>query len=119
VIKSPKIYMADSRLACHLSGVTNLAPDSDEPLGGAMFETFVAQNLAGILEARWSEVRLMFWNIQGRHEVDFVIQAEKEIMAIEVKAATQWTQRDLSGLRAFLSATPLLILGRSCFEYRV
>lgn len=106
LIKSPKVYMTDSGLACHLAGIRHLAPDSDEPLRGAMFETFVAQNLAGILEARWPEAGLLFWHVQGRHEVDFVIQAGREIMAIEVKTATRWTQRDLSGLRAFLSATP-------------
>jgi len=106
VIKSPKIYLADSGLACHLAGVTNLAPDANEPLRGAMFETYAAQNLAGILEARLPEARLMYWNVQGRHEVDFVIQPGKEVVAIEVKAATRWDRSDLSGLRAFLSATP-------------
>jgi len=106
VIKSPKIYPADSGLACHLASVDDLAPDSGEPLRGAMFETYAAQNLAGILEAHRPDARLMYWNVQGRHEVDFVIQSGKEILAIEVKAATRWDKSDLSGLRAFLSATP-------------
>ena len=37
--------------------------------------------------------------------MDFVIEADKETMAIEVKAASRWQDRDLAGLRAFLART--------------
>ena len=50
--------------------------------------------------------RLGFWNIQGRHEVDFVVESGRDCLAIEVKAASRWTERDLAGLRAFLERTP-------------
>lgn len=106
LIKSPKLYLADSGLAAHLAGVSSLDPAADEPLRGALIETYAAQNLAGILEAHWPEARLSFWNVQGRHEVDFVVEAGRETLAIEVKAASRWTDRDLSGLRAFLAAAP-------------
>lgn len=105
LIKSPKLYMTDSGLACHLAGVS--APDStDEPLRGALYETYVAQNLSGIVEAHWPDARLSFWNVHGRHEVDFVIEVGREVLAIEVKAASRWNDRDLSGLKAFLSGSP-------------
>jgi predicted AAA+ superfamily ATPase len=103
LIKSPKLYFADSGLACHLAGIKHL---DSEPSRGAMFETYAAQNLAAILDAGWPEASLHFWNVQGRHEVDFVIEAGKQCLAIEVKAAARWDERDLSGLRAFLSMTP-------------
>lgn len=106
LIKSPKLYMTDSGLACHLAGVASLDVTAAEPLRGALFETYVAQNLSAILEARWPEARLSFWNVQGRHEVDFVIEAGRETLAVEVKAASRWDDRALSGLRAFLSRTP-------------
>jgi predicted AAA+ superfamily ATPase len=92
-------------LACHLAG----AGDSEFAAGtvqGGAFETYVAQNLLGILDAAWPEARLHFWNVQGRHEVDFVIEADRSCIAIESKSGTRWTDRDLAGLRAFLSATP-------------
>jgi len=104
LIKSPKMYMSDSGLAAYLAGVTGkVLPDT---LKGPLFETYVAQNLAGIIDAAWPEASLYFWNVQGRHEVDFVIEAGGECLAIEVKAGTMWTERDLSGLRAFLTVTP-------------
>ncbi len=106
LIKSPKLYMGDSGLACYLSGITELGPTAEEPLFGAMFETYIAQNLSSIIDARWPEAHLYFWSVQGRHEVDFVIEAGRSCIAIEVKASAKWDDRDLSGLRTFLTATP-------------
>ena len=106
LIKSPKLYFTDSGLAAHLGGVTDLAPGRDEVLRGALFETFVAQNLAALLEAHRPDAQLGYWHEQGRHEVDFVIEAGRQVVAIEVKAATRWSESDLSGLRAFAARTP-------------
>jgi hypothetical protein len=106
LIKSPKIYMSDSGLGSYLAGVGPVTFPSDGPLTGALFETYVAQNLLGIMDARWPEARLYFWSVQGRHEVDFVIEAGSSCMALEIKSGARWAARDLSGLKAFLSATP-------------
>lgn len=53
-------------------------------------ETYVAQNLASLLEAHVPNAQLAYWHEQGRHEVDFVIEAGRKVFAIEVKAATRW-----------------------------
>ena len=105
LVKSPKLYVADSGLACHLTDVEDLRPSADEPLRGALFETFVHQNLAGIL-ASWSgRADLAFWSVQGRHEVDFVVTSGRRFVAVEVKAGSRFGDRDLGGLRAFLEKT--------------
>ncbi len=103
VIKSPKLYVADSGLACYLAGVRSL---KDDPSRGAMLETYVAQNLAGIIDARMPDATLHFWNVQGRYEVDFVIESGRRSIACEVKMAARWEERDLAGLKAFLASTP-------------
>ena len=105
LIKTPKLYAGDAGLAAHLAGVESLAASADEPLRGPLFETYVAQSLESVLEAHWPSARLCFWNVQGRHEVDFVVESGRDCLAIEVKAASRWTERDLAGLRAFLEAT--------------
>lgn len=51
LIKSPKCHITDSGLAAHLAGITDLTPGHDDLLRGALFETYVAQNLAALLEA--------------------------------------------------------------------
>ena len=103
LIKSPKLYLSDSGLACYLSGIES---GKSELIKGAIFETYVAQNLSGIIDTRWPEAGIYFWHVQGRYEVDFVIEAGNRCLAIEVKSAARWDDRDLAGLRAFLAATP-------------
>ncbi len=104
LIKSPKLFVTDSGLAAHLTGATDLA--ADEPLRGALFETFVFQNLTAILGAHSPRAEVTFWSIQGRYEVDFVVSTPRQAIAIEVKAASHFGRRDLRGLAAFTAKTP-------------
>jgi len=106
LIKSPKIYVGDSGLACFMAGIHKFQMDEREPLLGAMFETYVAHNLLSILGSRRKEAELYFWSVQGRHEVDFIIEAGRDCLALEVKSSARWEKKDLSGLEAFLAATP-------------
>lgn len=106
LIKSPKLYMSDSGLACYLAGLERVEPISNEPLMGAMFETYVFQNLQNLIDSAWTEAQLNYWNVQGRHEVDFIIEEGRHCIAIETKSGPRWQERDLSGLKAFLSTTP-------------
>ena len=108
LIKSPKFYISDSGLASFLARVDDLEED---PLRGAMVETYVAQNLTGTVHATWPGAELYFWNIQGRHEVDFIIRKGNRCIAIEIKAAPRWDGKDLAGLKAFMAATPHCIAG--------
>lgn len=116
LIKSPKIYVSDSGLACYMTGIGHLQADYSEPLMGGMFETYVAQNLLAIIGSRWKEARLHFWSVQGRYEVDFVIEAGRNCIAIEVKSSARWEKKDLSGLEAFLAATPHCKAALLCYN---
>lgn len=106
LIKSPKLYFSDSGLAAHLAGAKLLEPPRDDMLRGALFETYVAQNLTALLEAHMPDASMSYWHEQGRHEVDFVVEDGHRVLAIEVKAASRWNDGDLSGLRAFMARTP-------------
>ena len=104
LIKSPKLYLGDSGIACYLAEVEKLTPENH--LKGAMLETYVAQNLVSMLDATWPRANRYFWNIQGRHEVDFIIEAGNCCIAIEVKAAARWEKEDLASLKTFIATTP-------------
>lgn len=106
LIKSPKMYVSDSGLACHLAGIRESDIEREHPLKGALFETYMAQNLAGLIDSCWPDAELGFWHVQGRHEVDFVIEDGGKCLALEMKSGTRWSEGDLSGLRAFLAKTP-------------
>jgi predicted AAA+ superfamily ATPase len=118
LIKSPKLYCTDSGLAAHLAGVTELTAAADEPLRGPLFETFVLQNLAGILGAHLPHAEISFWSVQGRHEVDFIVASRRRAIAIEVKAATRFGDRDLASLRALAERTKGLAAGVLAYNGR-
>jgi predicted AAA+ superfamily ATPase len=114
LIKSPKLYLSDAGLASYLMGLELSPSVRNDPLYGAIFETYVAQNLLSILSAKWQNASLYFWTVQGRHEVDFVIEAGRSCIALELKSAVRWQEKDLAGLRAFLTATPHCRAGILC-----
>ena len=39
-------------------------------------------------------------------DIDFVLEAGRDTLAVEVKAAARFDEADLAGLRAFLRTTP-------------
>ena len=106
IIKTPKLYLNDSGLACYFTGLDKFGPPPGEPLMGPLFETYVAQNLLNIIDSAWPEGHLFFWTIQGRQEVDFIVEAGRSCLALEIKWGAKWQDRDLAGLKAFLSSTP-------------
>ena len=116
LIKSPKLFMTDSGFAAHLAGVAELPVGGDEPHRGALFETYVAQNLAGILGSHLPRAELTFWSVQGRHEVDFVASHAGRSVAIEVKAGSRFDRRDTAGLEAFLARHPEAVGGLLAYD---
>ena len=106
LVKAPKLHFTDSGLAAHMAGITSLEPGRDDLLRGALFETYVVQNVAALLEAHLPDAQMSYWHEQGRHEVDIVIEHGRGVLAVEVKAATRWREGDLAGLRAFMERTP-------------
>ena len=51
------------------------------------------RDLAALLEAHVPDARLSSWHEQGRHEVDFVVEVDRRVFAIEVKTAYAATWR--------------------------
>lgn len=107
LIKSPKLYFSDTGLAGYLAGVQE--PGRGNILSGALWENYVAQNLQGLLSTHCPQANLTYWSIQGRHEVDFIIEIGHKTLAIEVKSGSRWQERDLIGLKAFLNTDPTCV----------
>lgn len=106
LIKSPKLYLTDSGLAGALNGIQDSKQAAAESVFGALLETYVVQNLVSLCQAKWPSAHLSFWHVQGRYEVDVILEAGQTTLAIEVTSGTRWKEKDLAGLRAFLESTP-------------
>ena len=88
IIRSPRIYIADPGLACHLLGIDTEAELEKSPFLGAIFEGFVA---AEIIKAQVNDGlrrELYYFRDQQGLEVDFVIPGKNGSMKlIEAKAS--------------------------------
>ncbi len=131
LIKSPKLYIADSGLACHLLGIETEAELEKSPFLGALFEGFIAAEIvkAQVNTGRRSE--LYYFRDQQGLEVDFIVPGSNaSVTLVEAKAsrtitpdmadpmqrlAAAWTARrdKRGGIRRVLVHRPARTLVRS------
>jgi len=86
LIKTPKIYLYDSGLACFLLGIRDPEQLRRHPLRGALFETWVVNE---VLKARLHNRRrggVNFFRDQKGHEVDLIVDKGTSTAAVEIKA---------------------------------
>ena len=84
IIKSPKLYLADTGLLCALLNIRSEEALRQSPAAGAVWETFVFAQLRG-RERRAGRVNsLSFWRDRTR-EVDFVVDAAGRLELFEAK----------------------------------
>jgi hypothetical protein len=88
LVKSPKVYIADSGIACHLLGIDTTAELAKSPFLGALFEGFVASEIVkGQANAGRRREIYYFRDAQGL-EVDFVVPGRSgSIALVECKAS--------------------------------
>lgn len=87
LIKSPKVYFADSGLGCHMLGVRSEAELASSPFRGAIFEGFVASEIVKLQINAGRERAIYYFRDQQGLEVDFVVPVgAKRIALLEAKA---------------------------------
>src|SRR5688572_5413479 len=99
LIKTPKLHVGDTGLACALLGINAAALASDRPLLGQLLETFAFQELRR--QASWYSESVAFFHYRDKDgaEVDIVIERGARALAgIEIKASATVTGADFRGL---------------------
>jgi predicted AAA+ superfamily ATPase len=100
LIKTPKLHLGDTGLACALLGIDASALWADRNLLGQLLETFVFQELRR--QASWQEDPVAFYHYRDKDgvEVDIVLEATgQRVAGVEVKASATVTAGDFRGLR--------------------
>lgn len=99
LVKTPKLHMGDTGLACALMGLTGDMLSADRTLLGPLLETFVYQELRRL--ASWHESHHDFFHYRDKDmvEVDIVIErGAGKLAGVEIKAAATVTSQDFKGL---------------------
>ncbi len=89
LIKSPKVYITDSGLACHLLGIETDVELRKSPFIGSLFEGFVAAETAKAQVNAGRRREIYYFRDQQGLEVDFVVpRRDGGVRLIEVKASS-------------------------------
>ncbi len=104
LVKAPKMYFSDSGLGSYLAGWHHMK--GDHPMMGAFLENWAVLNLIAVAEAVLPDAVFSYWNIQGRHEVDLILESGGRVVAFEFKRGSRFREGDLRGLKAFLETSP-------------
>jgi len=93
LVKSPKLYWSDTALALHLSRGAELS--------GAHLENLILTDLMAWRGGHAARPEVLYWRTYGGTEVDFVIERQSELVALEIKSTKKPGFGDIGGLRAF------------------
>jgi len=106
LIKSPKLYFADTGLACYLLGIGTVEQLVKDSLYGNLFENWV---LVELMKARYNqalEPRLYFYRDVLGWEVDLLLQQGSCLIPIEIKSTKTFSSSFLKGLHYFHEQAP-------------
>ncbi len=109
LVKTPKLYFVDSGLACHLLGIESARALERSPFLGAIFEGFVASEIAKLQMNRGGRPEIYYFRDHQGLEVDFVVRHRSELTLIEAKASRTPVPQmadSLVRLRTAMKSTP-------------
>jgi predicted AAA+ superfamily ATPase len=100
LVKSPKGYLVDSALLCHLLDYKLEVLEKERPaLFGHVLENFVASELLKLTSGHDDKINLLHFRTADNKEVDFVLEKSNgKLAGVEVKKSDHVTADDFKGL---------------------
>lgn len=92
LVKSSKLYWSDTGLAVFLRG---------EAGQGQVLENLVLNDLLAWRGTCLPEPEIMYWRTSTGQEVDFVVESEDRLLAIEVRSSSRVGTEDVRHLKTF------------------
>ena len=101
-VKTPKLHLIDTGLACSLLDVNSQGLIKDRALTGHLLETYVYNELKR--QASWSRTKIKFYHYRDikHNEIDIIMETRSgELYAVEVKAASTVQKKDFRIIERF------------------
>ena len=101
--KAPKIFFTDVGLAASLLGIERISQVARDPLLGGLFENLVVlEALKARYNAGKQQPDLYYFRVQGRNEVDLIIDVNRQLIPVEIKAGMTFDPSFANELRKFM-----------------
>ena len=101
MVKSPKLLWADCGLAAWLAGISDSTSLKRRDDVGFWLEQTIFQTLQVWRAVDSNKRRLYFWRDTKNNEVDFILEQNWELVALELNTAESVRPYDAKGLGAF------------------
>lgn len=102
--KSPKMYLADAGLACHLLGIETPAELARSPFRGAIFEGFVCAEIVKAQQNAGRRRAIYHFRDQQGLEVDFLVPGRSRLTMVECKATRTVRPADAAPMQRLAAA---------------
>ena len=107
LVKTPKLHLVDTGVACALLGVDARTLTVDRTLLGQLMETFVLQELIRQAVGHAHPLSFFHYRDKDKVEVDVVIErGPRELVGVEVKVGATVRTDDFRGLRKLKRVAP-------------
>ena len=100
IVKAPKLLWSDCGLAAWLAGIRDPKEVGKRLDSGFWLEQTICQTLQSWRALDPTNRRVHYWRDRSGHEVDFILEQNGELVAIEIKSSSQVTLSDAAGIHA-------------------
>jgi hypothetical protein len=104
MVKAPKLLWSDCGLAAWLAGIRAPEDVAKRLDSGFWLEQTLYQTLQAWRAMDPVNRRLHFWRDRAGHEVDFILEQNGKLVAIEIKSSSQVSMSDAAGIQALKGA---------------
>ena len=102
IVKTPKLYFADTGLLCFLLSIRKPDELMNHPLFGNIFETFIISEFYKRLHHIGEQPPLYFWRDQTGNEIDLIVENGLQLLPIEIKSAKTYNASMKANISAWL-----------------
>ncbi len=110
--KTPKLYFTDVGLVSSLLGIRTPQAAARDPLMGNLFENLVVMEAVKQISNRGDEGDLYFFRDQNGREVDLILDHDRHLTPIEIKASFTWNPEFSRQILWFQELSPRAVRGK-------
>lgn len=93
-VKSAKVFFNDTGVLCSLLRINSKEQLLNSPYSGQIFETYVFCELQKHLSYLQKSAQIFHYRTNDKKEIDFIIEIDNEILAIEIKQSASVKKDD-------------------------
>jgi len=93
-VKSPKLFFNDTGVLCSLLRITSKEQLLSSNYSGQIFESYIFGELQKHLSYLQKQAQIFHYRTSDKKEIDFIIEVDNELLAIEVKQSSSVSKND-------------------------